>query len=167
MSDKKFLEIWETIKKQTKIDEGFYPNRNLYTLRSGGISEVKEIYNVLKENNYETSTENIISCMNLRKEIYDMLDNNSNLKEKIEQISEGKVGTGFGAEGIVSIFLIYALLRIGDAFLSEIGKDIYKKIKNTLSKKVEDDKEKEILTQIALEVIKNKEIIDLLSKIKK
>lgn len=167
MSNENFVKIWETIKEQYPIDESFYPNRSLYHLQSGGISEVKELHNILLESNYKTSIDNIVSCMQLRKEIYSLFDKDEIYGDKIKLLSEGKVGAGFGAEEIISILIIYVLIRTGDSILTEFGKDVYDKIKNAFKKKIKNDEEKEILTQMTLELIEKKEIKVILSRIKK
>lgn len=166
MSNKEFVEIWVTIKEQyPMIDESYYPHRSLYNLQSGGVSEVKELHGILLESDYETSIDNIVYCMQLRKKIYDIFDKDSGLRQKIELLSDGKVGAGFGAEEIASILIIYALIRIGNSFLSELGKDIYEKIKCVFKEKIKNDDENEILTQMTLEVIEKKEIKLSLSRI--
>jgi len=161
MLEEKYIEIWKNIKEKYAIREDFYPQHNIYDTPGGGPAEIKSICNILEKNGYEPSLESVYYSMELKRQLFYKLQHEDGLRKKISDISEGKVGTGFGAEEIITNFLLIILLNI----VSKLGEDIYQKAKEITKKIVSNKEEQKVLAEITISIYKDTDIQITLSKI--
>jgi hypothetical protein len=169
--------VEDELRKKYKMDECFYPKLDMTVDFPKGLrGEIEKTIQILKNNGFPATTENVYNLMNFKRKLLQKYNNEAEGKKALDDYAslikqKQPVGSVVPVDyylvaGIIAV-LLYALGKFGGSFLNEAGKIAAKKLlkknetKKHLQSELKIDKNEYNLFAQQIVVIINKNGADL------